>query len=368
MESRILWGIGRLVFKNPRQSYNLLINMFPTPEKIRRSRIWSIITAAFICAIGCATAFLTVPAEGFRVILLLVTAIITAETYRLGTGRWRRREKLASSPFPPEWEQILKDRVAFYNGIGEVEKARFRTMVRIFIAETRISGIDVEVDDTCRLLTAASSVIPVFGFPAWEYSMLREVLIYPNRFDGDNGPDASDQASTLGMVGNTGGAFNGLMVLSKPDLYHGFEIHGDKHNVGVHEFAHLVDKGSGAIDGIPAGMPEECVGPWTQLVGRELQHRGDSDIPAYGYTNREEFLAVTTEYFFESPDKLSEHHPELYDLLRKSFQQNPRRTFTDLVKRIFRPGRRRTGRNAPCPCGSGKKFKRCCLKKARKRG
>lgn len=26
--------------------------------------------------------------------------------------------------------------------------------------------------------------------------------------------------------------------------------------------------------------------------------------------------------------------------------------------------RRRVGRNDPCPCGSGKKFKRCCLGKA----
>ena len=24
---------------------------------------------------------------------------------------------------------------------------------------------------------------------------------------------------------------------------------------------------------------------------------------------------------------------------------------------------KKTGRNAPCPCGSGKKFKQCCLKK-----
>ena len=26
-------------------------------------------------------------------------------------------------------------------------------------------------------------------------------------------------------------------------------------------------------------------------------------------------------------------------------------------------GRQTTGRNAPCPCGSGKKFKNCCLRK-----
>ena len=27
------------------------------------------------------------------------------------------------------------------------------------------------------------------------------------------------------------------------------------------------------------------------------------------------------------------------------------------------PARQKTGRNDPCPCGSGKKFKKCCLKK-----
>jgi preprotein translocase subunit SecA len=27
------------------------------------------------------------------------------------------------------------------------------------------------------------------------------------------------------------------------------------------------------------------------------------------------------------------------------------------------PSHQKTGRNDPCPCGSGKKYKRCCLKK-----
>lgn len=28
-------------------------------------------------------------------------------------------------------------------------------------------------------------------------------------------------------------------------------------------------------------------------------------------------------------------------------------------------GRTKIGRNAPCPCGSGKKYKKCCIDKAR---
>lgn len=29
---------------------------------------------------------------------------------------------------------------------------------------------------------------------------------------------------------------------------------------------------------------------------------------------------------------------------------------------LRRPAENRTGRNQPCPCGSGKKFKRCCVR------
>jgi len=32
-------------------------------------------------------------------------------------------------------------------------------------------------------------------------------------------------------------------------------------------------------------------------------------------------------------------------------------------KRLLRDGVLRVGRNHPCPCGSGKKFKKCCLEK-----
>jgi uncharacterized protein YecA (UPF0149 family) len=29
----------------------------------------------------------------------------------------------------------------------------------------------------------------------------------------------------------------------------------------------------------------------------------------------------------------------------------------------LKPKIKKIGRNAPCPCGSGKKYKKCCLKK-----
>ena len=347
--------------------------MLPTPERIRSNRIASAGAAVvFAAAAGTATWFLA-PAGADRIALPAAAGLLGLGAYVLGTRKWRRRRKVLARAFPPEWERILTERVAFYSVLDGEDKQRFHDLVRVFLSEARITGIEVELDDTCRLLVAASAVIPTFGMPGWEYSMLREVLVYPRRFDATDGLAGDRPPGVLGMVGNTGGAVNGLMVLAKPDLYRGFEVHGDRRNVGIHEFAHLVDKADGAIDGIPAGMPRECVEPWTELVRAELdtpgngrrKRRGRSEIRKYGYTNEQEFLAVATEYFFESPKRLAEKRPEMYELLQRSFRQDARTRLANVAKRMFRPLSRKTGRNAPCPCGSGEKYKRCCLRRAR---
>ena len=41
----------------------------------------------------------------------------------------------------------------------------------------------MQVDTTARLLAAASAIIPIFGFPDWEWDQINEVLVYPTRFD-----------------------------------------------------------------------------------------------------------------------------------------------------------------------------------------
>ena len=317
--------------------------MIPTPQRLRSARCWWAGFALFLGG-GLAVGAWFLPASvPIRIAGVCVCGVLGAAIYRRGMRRWRRRLVVAVREFPSEWDRILRERVEFYAALDDAGKDRFRLLTSIFLDETRITGVDVEIDDTCRLLVAASAVIPIFGFPVWEYSMLDEVLVFPGQFDPKAGPHGGDRPEVLGMVGDTGGAFNGLMVLSKPNLYAGFARAHDKHNVGIHEFAHLVDKGDGAIDGVPPGLPAECITPWLQVVREELDSRQDargrpkrgrSDIPRYGDTNEQEFFAVAAEYFFESPEKLAERHPELYALLERAFRQ--KRTFS-----LRRPGRLR---------------------------
>ena len=49
----------------------------------------------------------------------------------------------------------------------------------------------------------------------------------------------------LGLVGQE--HLSGMVMFSKPALLAGFENQSNKENVGVHEFAHLVDKGRDRI-------------------------------------------------------------------------------------------------------------------------
>ncbi|MDH3627335.1 MAG: zinc-dependent peptidase [Acidobacteriota bacterium] len=298
---------------------------------------------------------------GLGVAAAFVVAIIVV----WATRKSRRRKAILAQPFPAEWEAVLQQEVVFYRILNEDERVRFRRDLQVFIGETRITGIKTQIDTTTEVLVAASAVIPIFGFPEWEWDQISEVLVYPGRFDEnfDFGPGSA--STTLGMVGT--GYLNRTMILSKPDLIQGFRNAGDKRNVGLHEFAHLVDKSDGVIDGLPAGIDKQAIGPWVDLVRRKMLEirEGDSDINSYALTNEAEFFAVTTEYFFERPGIMERKHPELYAMLAEVFRQDLR-TRAAAMRNEIKRGRPTFGRNSPCPCGSGVKYKKCCLRKSRR--
>jgi len=268
-----------------------------------------------------------------------------------------RRMAVMQQPFPDALEQILRTHVAFFMALDDAGKTRFRQLVQIFLDEVRITGIRTEVDETIRGLVAASAVIPIFGFHDWEYHRLHEVLIYPDAFDDAYRTRGGPDEHILGMVGLH--HLSGVMILSKPALLAGFSPQPGTHNVGVHEFAHLVEKEAGEY-GLPPEVPWMAVRQWIRYVARELAHPSSrrTHVSAYAYTNEHEFFAVLAEYFFTSPDLLKRRDPALYSLMRDLFHQDTGALLPTVPWR-----RRGLSRNAPCPCGSGRKYKHCCLKK-----
>ncbi|PIB37489.1 hypothetical protein BFP72_09085 [Reichenbachiella sp. 5M10] len=243
--------------------------------------------------------------------LLCVGLVIGSMLYRMVA-----RSRVQQVRFEDAWREVLVAKVPFYQQLDEIGRVAFEQRVTHFFETIKITAVDFELDDECRVLVAASSIVPFWDLPQWQYGELQEVIVYSSHFD-ENYQVGSDH-HILGMVGS-GGNMDHVMLLSKPALYQGFDNKTNKHHVGFHEFAHLLDKSDGDVDGIPElFLPKEMVNPWTKLVHREIQRIRDnqSDVDPYGATNDAEFFAVISEYYHKRPQLLEKKHPDLYKMLQ----------------------------------------------------
>ena len=217
-------------------------------------------------------------------------------------------------------DNALTAHVLFYNKLSAGDKLRFQQEAKAFLNTVKITGVDTTVTDMDRLMIASSAIIPIFNFKGWRYYNLKEVLLYSDTIDM-NFASTGEGRDILGMVGN--GYMEGKMLLSKPALETGFDNRSDKANTAIHEFVHLIDKMDGDTDGVPnLLMDKQYVQQWINLIQQETEKiaKNESDINPYAYTNKSEFFAVVSEYFFERPELLESKHPELYAMLLKIFQ------------------------------------------------
>ena len=264
------------------------------------------------------------------------------------------------NPTPPKPQQMsgemknfLSKTVAFYQALNAEDKIKFEQRCLSFLQAAEIVGHQVTVTEEDEILVACGSVILSWGFDQWEYVHVDTVYLVPGSFNEDS-EFGKEDSRIVGLVGNQ--HLKGKMILSQPALHHGFSNDKDKQNVAIHEFAHLIDMADGDCDGLPREIVESafCL-PWLEMVRKGISdiNQNKSNIRDYGATNQAEFFAVLSEYFFEQPKMLKRKHPSLHQSVEKFYRQN----LADL-KQITR-----TRKKAPCPCGSGKRYKRCCFLK-----
>lgn len=287
--------------------------------------------------------------------VLLILAIAVLIGLLLRNKSTKKKSLKPAEPFPKRWRIVLVQHVSFYNALNSEEKAHFEIKVQEFLLTTRITGVSTQIELKDSLLVASSAIIPIFHFKDWAYDNLDEVLVYPGHFN-EKFETSGPGRNILGMVGT--GYMEGKMILSKKALNDGFSNTSDKKNTAIHEFVHLIDKLDGAVDGVPELLlDQQYTIPWIDLIGQKIEEitAAESDINPYGSTNRQEFFAVASEYFFERPKLLAQKHPELYQRLEHIFRH-------DMQERDLKRNSQSFGRNSPCPCNSGLKYKHCCGK------
>lgn len=230
------------------------------------------------------------------------------------TRRWWRR-MLADEEPSEEVRRTLERQVYFYRDRlkSDEARARFRREVHWFLLEHNIQGVGVEVTDELRALVASSAVVLGFGRPSHEWETTRDILLYPGAYDEDY--RVHGQGRRLGQVSQ-----QGSIILSAPALRAGFAKGTDGHNVGFHEFAHVLDFDDGSVDGIPANLNWRASQPWLEQMAihfrrHDKPRRRHKVLRDYAFTNEAEFFACATEMFFEQPGLLKRRAPELYTLM-----------------------------------------------------
>jgi Mlc titration factor MtfA (ptsG expression regulator) len=249
----------------------------------------------------------------------------------------RRRKKLMTDPFPPEWEEIIQRNVAHYCMLEDAERAHLRSLVQVFIAEKYWEGAGgLTLTDEIRITISAQACLLLLGLPHNYYQDVLTIIVYPSTvvppqrklgyFETVLSP-IEPEHSIIGQAFQQGP----VIIIWDAALHDGRHPESG-HNVIYHEFAHKLDMLDGAADGTPPLKDRAEYRDWVKICSREylrLKHDAErgrkSFLNAYGATDEAEFFAVATEQFFDQPHLMIKHVPDLYRVLKEYYRQDPAR-------------------------------------------
>ncbi len=245
--------------------------------------------------------------------------------------KWRRN-KIASRPFPKDWLAIIENNVPLYNRLSQPDKQELQRHILIFIAEKHFEGCaGLKITDEIKLTIAAFACILLLHRQTDYYPGLHSILVYPNAYVANRTEHLAAGVVAEGPEVRLGESWHrGSVVLSWDDVQSSAADAGSPHNVVLHEFAHQIDSTFAQGDDTPVLHRSSAYRAWARILQREYQQFRDdvednryTALDKYGATNPAEFFAVATEFFFQQPELLKNHHPDLYNELKLFFQQDP---------------------------------------------
>src|SRR5262249_53756534 len=243
----------------------------------------------------------------------------------------RRRRKPLARPSPGDWLGHLERNVAPYRFLGPAEQAKLRDDLRVFIAEKNWEGCGgLRLTDEIKVTVAAHACLLVLGREHDYFARVKSVLVYPAGYAVPGVPDRYGLVHEDGSWRLGEAHYRGPVVLSWDDTLSDARHPRRGRNLVYHEFAHQLDMLNGAGDGTPLLEGPEQLRRWRGVMTAEhrrlveaVEYGEATLLDPYGATNPAEFFAVATECFFDRPAALRRHHPELYDVLRDYYRQDP---------------------------------------------
>ena len=239
---------------------------------------------------------------------------------------WREQRVLDNSKYSQDdWQQAAQ-LVVILERLDFDELARLFEMATLFLDDKSITGAQgFEITDRVRQSIALQACLPILNLGLDWYAGWSSIIIYQGSYKS-----VTKTVDDFGIVHEghqhrSGEAWlRGPVVLSWKDAKHSGERDG--HNVVIHEFVHKLDMLNGSANGFPPLQPDMDPERWTSIMSRDFedfQTHHKSGLDRYGATNPAEFFAVLSEVFFETPQKLVDAYPDIYDIMVKFFKQTP---------------------------------------------
>lgn len=236
------------------------------------------------------------------------------------------------------WHQTLAE-MPLAQAFSGREKLRLRLLASTFLTLKTITPVKGFVlTDEMRVVIAIQAAILLFGLEKPEadsdLDWLRnwqEIIVYPAAFYNGRstvfsakGLLASRSAIESGETQYQGG----IIVAWSDDQPH--PLRKQANQVLMHEMAHKLDMLDGSSNGHPPLHSNMSDQVWCEVfsdayndLNHQLQQGHKPKLNPYAATNPAEFFAVSTEYFFEAPEVLSQTFPSVYHQLTLFYRQNP---------------------------------------------
>jgi len=244
----------------------------------------------------------------------------------------KKRDRVRSQSFPAEWDAILRSNFPLYRRLPESDQMELQGHIHVFLDEKQFEGCGgLELTDEIRVTVAAQACLLLLHRDTDFFPAMKSIFVYPSLFFADVVEENPDGTVSEFEEDRAGESWDyGPVVLSWEDALAGALGEEGGFNSVVHEFVHQLDLENGAADGVPKLESGEQYESWERIFGEafaRFERIVDSGqrtiIDEYGVEGPDEFFAVTTEHFFNTPAELLGEYPELYDVLKSYYRQDP---------------------------------------------
>lgn len=248
--------------------------------------------------------------------------------------RWRRRLTAGAiddaAAADASIRAVVARRLPAWEHLDDTERDRLVDITIELVREVRWEAArGFELTDEMVLTIAAHAALPVLELGAERYRDVSTIIVHPRTIvltGAQPGPvpgTMSDEPEHL--LGQA--HYRGPVLLAWAAVLRQAMRPARGEDVVIHEFAHRLDMLDGLVDGTPPLGDDDAHERWVAVCTAEFDRLriGEPDplLRRYAAIDPGEFFAVVSETFFTRPVELDEAKPDLYDVLRAFYRQDP---------------------------------------------